>query len=62
MIQEILCGGAWTKEIGLSDRMTWFGSELNEYGFDSNADQKAIKRWTFVVFNKIEIYDSIFRK
>lgn len=43
MIQEILCGGAWTKEIGLSDRMTWFGSELNEYGFDSNADQKAIK-------------------
>ena len=35
--------GAWTKEIGLSDRMTWFGSELNEYGFDSNADQKAIK-------------------
>lgn len=35
--------GAWTQEIGLSDGMTTFGSQANEYGFDSDADQRAIK-------------------
>lgn len=35
--------GAWTKEINLSANEARHGSQLNEFGKDSEADQRAIR-------------------
>lgn len=35
--------GAWSKEVGLSTAESVFGSQINEMGGDTDADQRAIR-------------------
>jgi|GEM_PF-2280244 len=45
MMRVILCGGVWSRYIGLTNSEVWAGSNLNEFYNlgDSVADQRAIK-------------------